>query len=450
MHRFLTLIRLETINVLLFIFVTLYVTLKFACVIQNKLLFKTSVQPTESIISTNRTSTKIYQSVDSLSQFLKSEYTYKVQKGDNLIKILTSLGFYPLDVLNISRQISQFYNISNIYPGQDIRFVFVGRHDEPIKKGDLPYTIFIHIEDKIIKGILNTNKSNYTLKILKKPIYSKSKLVKGSVKKSLYNSAILEGASPAIIMNYINLFSDKINFKRDLKSKSEFKILFDFKEDISGKKISDEVIIYAYLSINNRIYEIYQYKDDKGTIGYYYSDGGSIKKSLLSTPIKKARISSQFGMRFHPILKLRTMHKGIDYAAAKDTPILAAGDGIIQIAKYADGYGKYLAIKHNNRYSTLYAHLNKFQQGIKKGVYVKQGETIGYVGNTGRSTAYHLHYEVRKYGKPIDPNKEKTLISIPLEGNNLLTFNDQKKEINSALEKKTQVIIEDNNTNLNH
>ena len=451
MHRFPNPIRLEKINIALFIIVVLYISSKFVLVIQHKVLLKTAIKSTDIIVSTsniNKINIRDPKIINS-PQFLKAEYLHKVQRGDNLIKILTSIGFDPSDVLSISKQISKLYNISNIYPGQDIKFVFLSKDGGHIKVGDLPYNILIHIEDNIINGILKKDKI-YTLQILKKTIYNKSQLIRGHVKESLYNSAILEGVSPGVIMDYINLFSEKIDFKKDVKSDSEFKILFNFKEDLSGKKISDGGIIYAYLSINNKKYEIYQYKDNKGNIGYYYSDGNNIKQSLLSAPIKKARISSQFGMRFHPILKLRKMHKGIDYAAPKGTPIFAAGDGVIQITKYTDGYGKYLAIKHNNRYSTLYAHLSNFKQGIKKGVNVKKGDVIGYVGNTGRSTAYHLHYEIRRYGKPIDPIKEKTLVSMPLEGDNLLIFNNQKKEINSTLEQKNNVILSNNNINMKH
>lgn len=454
MHYFLSLSRLERINFFLFGFAIFCIILNFVFNIQSN-ISSSIIKPISIEIPFNQInynediddeSKNVIETISD-SQFLNNEYSYTVQSGDSLIKILSEIGFNSSDVYSISTQINKLYDVSNIYIGQDIKFLFGSKDGGKIKIGDLPDNFTIHIDNKIIDGIYNTSRNYYDLKLLKQTINSRSKLVKGYARESLYNSAVSQGASPGIVMEYIKMLSDEVNFKRDVRTDSEFKILFDYNETSEGKKVSDGNILYAYLSINNKKYEIYQYKDSKGNISYYYGDGRNLKSALLSKPIKSARISSGFGMRFHPILKRRKLHKGVDYAARAGTPILAAGNGIIQVMRYGAGYGKYLAIKHNHKYSTLYAHMSKFKPGIKRGVAVKQGQVIGYVGNTGGSTGAHLHYEIRQYGKPINPVKVKPLISNPLAGKKLIAFNNQKKKINGTLHQESKIMLARNNPN---
>ncbi len=457
MHYFLSLTKLERINFFLFGF-------SLFCIIAN---FIFSVQDKESFNTTRRISINIAfnddvnvinkaldlgAEQDSLneysynSQFLENEYSYSVRKGDTLIKILSDIGFNTRDSYSISKQINKLHDLTGLNVGQDLKFIFSSNNGEKVKIGNLPNNFAMHVEDKIIEGSLSQSSNTYKFKLLKQVFSNKSKLVKGYVNESLYNTAISEGASPSLVMDYIKLLSNDVDFKKEIKPDSEFKILFDYKENSDGKIIDSGNIIYAYLSVRNRKYEVYQYKDSKGGISYYHSDGSNLKNSLLSKPIKNARISSGFGMRFHPILKRKKMHKGVDYAARAGTPIMAAGDGIIQVVRYGAGYGKYLAIKHNSKYSTLYAHMSKFKTGIRSGKRVKRGDIIGYVGSTGNSTGAHLHYEIRKYGKPINPIKVKPLISNPLEGQKLVAFNRQKKKINDMLHKENKIMLASNSS----
>jgi len=372
MHYFLSLTRLERINFFLFGFAIFCITLSFIFNIQSNIsssiIKPISIEIPFSQINYNEDlDEESENAIETISdaQFLSNEYSYTVQKGDSLIKILSEIGFNSSNVYSISTQINKLYDVSNIYVGQDIKFLFSSKDGGKIKTSDLPDNFTIHIDSKIIDGIYNPSKNNYDLKLLKQTINSRSKLVKGCAREGLYNSAVSQGAPPGIVMEYIKMLSDEVNFKRDVKTDSEFKILFDYNETSEGKKVSKGNILYAYLSINNKKYEIYQYKDSKGNISYYYGDGRNLKSALLSKPIKNARISSGFGMRIHPISKRRTLHKGVDYAARTGAPILAAGNGVVQVVRYGAGYGKYLAIKHNHRYSTLYAHMSKFKPGIR-------------------------------------------------------------------------------------
>ena len=166
----------------------------------------------------------------------------------------------------------------------------------------------------------------------------------------------------------------------------------------------------------------YRHEFEGGRIGYFKADGHSAKKGLLSTPVDGARMSSGFGMRHHPVLGYSKMHKGMDFAAPTGTPIYAAGDGVVEKASRFGGYGNYVRIRHNDNIKTAYAHMSRFGKGVKSGSTVKQGEVIGYIGTTGRSTGPHLHYEVLMDGAQVNPNSVKIPTGEVLAGAELNKF----------------------------
>ena len=172
---------------------------------------------------------------------------------------------------------------------------------------------------------------------------------------------------------------------------------------------------------------------------YYNSKGIVLKRALDRKPMefRSARISSRFGWRRHPILKRRILHSGVDYAAPKGTRIYASADGVVKRAQWAGGYGRYVVIRHNSEFSTGYAHMNGFAKGIRPGVRVKQGQVIGYVGSTGRSTGPHLHFEVIKNGKKVDPLKVKAATGTNLAGKDLQRFKAEVAKIAALAEGQT-------------
>ena len=201
--------------------------------------------------------------------------------------------------------------------------------------------------------------------------------------------------------------------------------MYEVFEDDNGKVFETGDIIFANLKlsgINNSLY----YFDQKGSEGHYDEYGKSVKKALMKTPINGARLSSAFGMRKHPIDGFNKMHKGTDFAAPSGTPIMASGDGIITRAKWCGGGGNCIKIKHNSTYQTIYAHMKNFARGIKVGLRVKQGQIIGYVGSTGKSTGPHLHYEVIENGKKINSQKLKLPSGKVLVGNQRKLFEIKK------------------------
>ena len=178
---------------------------------------------------------------------------------------------------------------------------------------------------------------------------------------------------------------------------------------------------------------MYLFDNNEKEVEFYDSEGKSIRKTLMKTPIDGARLSSGFGKRMHPILGYNKMHKGIDFAAKRGTPIYAAGDGIIERANFYGAYGRYIRIRHNSQYKTAYAHLSKFARGVKRNFKVRQGQVIGYVGTSGRSTGPHLHYEVIFNKKQINPNKLIMPEVKALNKNEMIYFNKQKEQIRKII-----------------
>jgi murein DD-endopeptidase MepM/ murein hydrolase activator NlpD len=182
--------------------------------------------------------------------------------------------------------------------------------------------------------------------------------------------------------------------------------MYEVFEDDDGKIFETGNIIFADLKLSGKNNALY-YLEKKGSEGHYDENGKSVEKSLMKTPINGARLSSPFGMRKHPIDGFNKMHRGTDFAAPKGTPIMASGNGIIKKVGWCGGGGNCIKIRHNSTYETVYAHMSKFARGIKTGVRVKQGQTIGFVGSTGKSTGPHLHYEVIINGKKVNSQKLK-------------------------------------------
>ena len=232
-----------------------------------------------------------------------------------------------------------------------------------------------------------------------------------------------------ILIKLIRLFSFDIDFQRDIRVDTIVSISYEeyFIDGRKEKKFGD--IIYGRISIANNELEYFKFETDDGFIDYFNRDGKNVKKSILKTPIDGARLSSTFGMRKHPILGYNKMHKGIDFAAPTGTPVFAGGNGVIEYLGNNGSYGKYIRIRHLNGYKTAYAHLSAYKKGLSKGSRVNQGETIAYVGSTGRSTGPHLHYEIIYNNNQINPLKLKLPSGKVLKGEELERFKKSYKTI---------------------
>ena len=342
-----------------------------------------------------------------------------VSKGDTFLTILNNFNFSERNTFNIINEIQNHYDLKKIKVNDEIYF-YKDKHDK-IKKIEISLDI-----DRLL--IVNINENiNIEKKELEKSSHKISKEFK--IFESLYSDGLKNDLPKDILIKIIKLFSFDLDFQRDIKKDTLVSVSYEFNQITENNKLEYKDINYALISIGGKKLEYFKFLTEDGFIDYFNREGKNIKKSILKTPLDGARLSSNFGMRKHPISGFNKMHKGVDFAAPKGTPIYAGGNGVIEYAGNNGGYGKYIRIRHNNEYKTAYAHLSKFKKGISKGVRVNQGDVIGYVGSTGNSTGPHLHYEILFNNKQINPLKLKLPSGKILEGNELKKFQKKYKEI---------------------
>lgn len=378
---------------------------------------------------------------------IKSE-VLEVKKGDNFIGVLQSAGMDYQDGLDVVNALKKV--------GFDVKKLQIGQKIEIEKTVDANFGELLSIDKITLEPsignkyvVARDENEKYTAELVQTELKIENKLSEGVITSSLAVAMKNAGVPQNIIGNFINIFSYTVDFRSEIKSGNTFKVLFERKVMPDGQVVKSGDILYAELVLaRNTKIALYRYEDSLGGVDYYNENGLVLKRTLDRKPMefRSARISSRYGWRIHPILKRRILHSGVDYAAPKGSRIYASGDGVIQKAQWAGGYGKYIVIRHNSEYSTGYAHMNNFANGIKPGVRVKQGQVIGYVGSTGRSTGPHLHFEVIKNGKKVDPLKVKAATGTNLTGKELQRFKKNVADINAMTNK--QVDFADNNLSI--
>jgi len=326
---------------------------------------------------------------------------HKITKGDTLDKILKRYEISQNEIKELKKALKQKNNINNLELNQLIKFTIKRNKKIQIVNFEFPVNRKkkISLTKNLESGDFIYNEVNTNLD--KKIVYKD-----GIIKRSLYSAAVSKKIKPNIIIDFARIYGFQIDFQRDIRKNDTFQILYEVFVDENSEVIETGNILFANINLSNQDNELYFF-NKKNYEGHYDIQGKSAIKALMKTPINGARLSSSFGMRKHPILGYNKMHKGTDFAAPKGTPVMASGDGQIIKAAWCGGGGNCVKIKHNQTYSTVYAHLSKFAAGIKKGTKVKQGRIIGYVGSTGLSTGPHLHYEVIENGKKINSQKLK-------------------------------------------
>lgn len=256
----------------------------------------------------------------------------------------------------------------------------------------------------------------------------------GVIESSLFEAGAKAGASNRALAELIRIFSYDVDFQRDVRKGDQFEVFYEQVYTEDGRLVRTGDILYAGMTLSGDTVSLYRFEDADGFVNYYNEKGEGVRKALLRTPINGARLSSGFGMRRHPILGYSKMHKGVDFAAPTGTPIYAAGDGIVERANRFGGYGNYVRIRHNGSYKTAYGHMSRFGKGIGAGKRVKQGQVIGYVGSTGRSTGAHLHYEILKDDQHVNPMKVRFPSGKTLEGSDLAAFQQERDRITLAFQ----------------
>jgi len=348
---------------------------------------------------------------------------HKISSGETFDNILERYTINKKEISDIKKKLSKKINLNKLISGQKINFT-IDQSDNSIKE----FTLQISNKEKIILRRdleKNTFNEQIILTKLKKQIIYKENMIM----QSLYKSAMEEKIPANTIIEFARIYGFQVDFQRDIRKRDKFQIMYEVFTDERKKIIESGNILFANLILSGDDNSLY-YFDKKGSVGHYDKNGKSIQKALMKTPINGARLSSPFGMRKHPIDGFNKMHKGTDFAAPLGTPIMASGNGIVKKAGWCGGGGNCVVIRHNSTYQTIYAHMSKFANGIRSGVRVKQGQTIGYVGSTGKSTGPHLHYEVVVNGKKVNSQTLKLPSGKVLKGDERKIFETKKIKLN--------------------
>jgi murein DD-endopeptidase MepM/ murein hydrolase activator NlpD len=347
------------------------------------------------------------------------KFSHKIKSGETFDKILNGYSIDKEQVVAIKENLSKKININKLNTNQRIQ-ITIDQTNNKIKE----FIFQISNTEKIILSKTNDiskfNEEVLVLKLNKKIIYKENVILQ-----SLYKAATDQDIPPNTIIEFARIYGFQVDFQRDIRKGDDFQMMYEIFVDKNDKIIQTGEILYANLKLSGQDNSLY-YFDKKDVEGHYNKNGKSVQKALMKTPINGARLSSSFGMRKHPIDGYNKMHRGTDFAAPKGTPIMASGNGIVKKAGWCGGGGNCVKIKHNSTYETVYAHMSKFARGIKKGVRVKQGQTIGYVGSTGKSTGPHLHYEVIVNGKKVNSQKLKLPSGKVLKGKDREYFETAK------------------------
>ncbi len=360
------------------------------------------------------------------------ERKFTVEKGDTLTTVLRRAGVSHPDAYAAVRAFSKKHDPRYIRVGQELKIRYkVTAEDILSDKSDwgifdgFDYSPAFNKEVRVVRG----SRLPFDATVADRPVTRRVLRSEGIIHSSLYLAGKKAGLSPATLAELIRAYSWDVDFQRGIRKGDKFEVMFNIFVNKDGKIVRSDEILFAALTLQGQRKNIYRFEDGQGGFEYFDERGHSAQKALMRTPIDGARLSSGFGRRRHPILGYTKMHRGVDFAAPKGTPIYAAGNGIVEMAQRNGGYGKYVRIRHNGTYKTAYAHMSRYGRGIRKGKRVRQGQVIGYVGTTGRSTGNHLHYEIMRNGRKLNPMSIKMPSGRKLVDRELSRYRALQKEL---------------------
>ncbi|MBQ8481053.1 MAG: peptidoglycan DD-metalloendopeptidase family protein [Alphaproteobacteria bacterium] len=361
--------------------------------------------------------------------YQKERRVLVVKSGDTFIGMLTKLGMDNKNATEAYNVFRKVFDARNLKIGQYIELT--ATFDIQSRQLEALDTLIIQPE-RGSKYILRMNEyDKYEAKAVHEKFAKDVKVVNGKVSGSVSASLVNAGVPQRLAGEIINRMSHQINFRTDISKGDSFSVKYEVSKASNGDVVKIGALLFASFNIKNRLYKIYRFKDN------FYDERGQAKKTGLDIKplaMRNARISSLFGYRRHPIYKTTKFHSGVDYAAPRGTAIYASGNGTVEMARYVNGYGNFVKIRHNSEYETAYGHMQRFASGIRPGIRVKKGQVIGYVGSTGRSTGPHLHFEILRHGQRINPLKAKVATGNDLYGGQLAEFKRRVKQIDASSE----------------
>ncbi|MGQ9368070.1 M23 family metallopeptidase [Azospirillum sp. ST 5-10] len=355
---------------------------------------------------------------------------FLVDRGDTLMDLLVEASVPRSEASGAIQALREVYDPRRLQVGQQVTVLF-----EP-RRGGTQHFVGLELEPDVVRSVsvARSGDEGFESAEVEKAVETRKVGAVAEIRSSLFEAGAAAGVPVSVMMEVIRLYSHEVDFQRDLQPGDRFEVLFDRMVTEDDQIAGDGDVLYASLVLGGREKPIYRYKTRDGRIDHYDREGASIRRALLRTPVDGARITSGFGMRHHPILGYSKLHKGTDFGAPTGTPIYAAGNGIVEEAGGKGAYGNYIRIRHNTEIATAYAHLSRFAKGLRRGGRVEQGDVIGYVGTTGRSTGPHLHYEVLRHNRQVNPASIDLPTGEKLQGRDLKAFLQTAKALDRAFE----------------
>ncbi len=364
-----------------------------------------------------------------------------VGKGDTLMGMLTGAGIDRRVAHNAITALSKVFSPKKLRPGHELYVTLL-----PESAGDASATsdvaagvdamqlVSLRLPATPIRDVQvsRLDDGGYEAEATEKQTVKEPTFASGRIQTSLYEAALGAGVPASVLADLIQVFSYDIDFQREVQKGDQFALLYNL-VTAEGAIVDTGAIQVAEMTVRGKLHRYYRFKDEHGFWDYFDEKGRSVRKALLRTPVDGARLTSGFGKRRHPVLGYTKMHRGVDFGAPSGTPIYAAGDGTVETAGRNGGYGNYIRIRHNGTYKTAYAHLSRIK--VKQGSRVRQGQIIGLVGSTGRSTGPHLHYEVLQNNKQTNPLSVKLPTGKTLTGKDLVAFNKRRAELDTQYAK---------------
>ena len=361
--------------------------------------------------------------------------TVQVESGDTLMDLLLEAGIGRTEAHNAVSALSDVFSPRDLMPGQEITLqlnLLETVHQDEVEVELAGISLQPSVERDVM--VERNDGGEFLATVVERPLTTETALASARIDSSLYQAGQDSAVPLSILSEVIKAFAYDVDFEREIHPGDSFEIIYERLEDDQGRLARTGNILFASLTRGDQTLEIYWFEPKGGSGEFYTAKGESVRKDLLRTPLDVVRVTSGYGMRKHPILGYSKMHKGVDFAAATGTPILASGSGVVEFAGKKGGYGNFIKVRHNGQYQTAYAHLSRFAKGLSKGDKVKQGQVIGYVGSTGRATGPHLHYEVIVGGKNMNPMKLK-FAGRKLDKKELHQFEAVKADIKELREK---------------
>jgi murein DD-endopeptidase MepM/ murein hydrolase activator NlpD len=368
---------------------------------------------------------------DGIDEDLIASATQKaltVGKGDTRMNLFAKVDTEPTEAQSIIEALSPIFQTDDLKPGQEIRFSLVPAPSDTGAMEPVKVSIYAHGGDHLAT-VTRNREGDFIATTEGNEIKTQQASTRATLYTSFYHAALEQHIPQTTIDKLLRVNSYDVDFKQRVKPGDQFEVFFDSSSD-------DEIgeLLYTSMTIDGVQRKFYRFRTPDDVVDYYDEDGNSAKKFLMRNPVKGGRYTSGYGMRKHPLLGIVRMHTGVDWAAPVGTPILAAGDGIIEMVGGKGGYGNYVRIRHPNGYSTAYGHMARYADGVAPGVAVKQGQIIGYVGNSGLSTGPHCHFEVLVNNDFVNPMTIAVPRGLQLQGREFAEFRRERNRIDGLMQ----------------